>query len=153
MPFLVDREVGGVQPLPSNSPQPITAQPSPPPGRYEFLPANWQRCLSPPEREHLEGMQDEQPVARGELNNMADRQRRGRREGNPVPDSWKLTELQTRSCPLSHKVKALEDVTHSFTILTDSTRGSRGGLGEGGGDAAHRHRIFIAKHTDDDNPF
>lgn len=53
------------------------------------------------------------------LNNMSDRQQGGEREGeerggrrdegrgNPTLDSWKLGELQTPDCLLSHKVKGL----------------------------------------------
>lgn len=48
---------------------------------------------------------------------------RGRREedkgrGNPTLDSWKLGELQTHDCLLSHKVKGFKDVTHSQVWLT-----------------------------------
>lgn len=51
--------------------------------------------------------------------------REGRRRGgggNPTLDSWKLSELQTT---FSHKVKTLEDVTHSQSWLTPTERKRR----------------------------
>lgn len=130
--FWVDREVGGVPPLPFNSCQPIMKQHPPPPGRCERAPfskSNQQgsaRAQSKPE-----GMRDESPVGppcwtTRQTSSRGDGGGGDGEGGNPTLDSWKLNELQTT---FSHKVKILEDVTHSQSWLKDEEEEGGGGGG------------------------
>lgn len=91
--FLVDREVGGVSPLPCKFCRPITKQHSPPPGRYE------RPSSCPISRVESECRAAWRYVSRAACGPRVGQHGRraagGGGGGDPTLDSWKLSELQT----------------------------------------------------------